>query len=121
MGFVYYPLDATTKTARNGDIAMAEYINRFDTIDEINKVIFDYLKDNTISCSLAAGVTANIRDTIISTIPAADVVEVVKCKDCKNRPDIGTKTKGMVWCRKFCTEVHPNGYCNYGERRTDNV
>ncbi len=47
----------------------------------------------------------------------ADVAEVVRCKGCEYCPDIGTKTKGMVWCRKFRTEVHPNGFCSYGERK----
>ncbi len=54
---------------------------------------------------------------ILDRIPTADVVEVVRCKDCKHSPDIKTKTKGMVWCRKFRTEVRPNGFCSYGERR----
>lgn len=49
--------------------------------------------------------------------PTADVVEVTRCKDCKHCPDLKTKTKGMVWCRRFRTEVCPNGYCSYGERK----
>lgn len=34
-----------------------------------------------------------------------------RCGDCKNSPDIGTKTKGMRWCRRFRGEVKQDGYC----------
>jgi hypothetical protein len=50
-------------------------------------------------------------------VPTADVVEVVRCKDCKSNPNIKTLTKGMFWCRKFRAEVHPNDFCSYGERK----
>lgn len=52
--------------------------------------------------------------------PAADAVAVVRCCRCVNNPQIGTKTKGMVWCRKFSSEVRPDDFCSYGERREDN-
>ena len=54
-------------------------------------------------------------------LPAVDAVEVVRCKDCVNNPRISTKTKGMVWCRKFRSEVRPNDFCSYGERREENA
>ena len=44
----------------------------------------------------------------------ADFLEVVRCKDCEKNPEIGTQTKGMVWCRRFRKEVHPHGFCSYG-------
>ena len=53
----------------------------------------------------------------LSKIPEADVVEVVRCKDCKSNPNIKTLTKGILWCRKFRAEVHPNDFCSYGERK----
>lgn len=55
---------------------MAEYIKRSDVIDKMNEVAFEYLEDNSIQCSLAAGVVIDIRDTIVEAIPAADVAEV---------------------------------------------
>lgn len=48
--------------------------------------------------------------------PAVDAVDVVRCSQCVNNPRIGTRTKGMVWCRKFRSEVSPGGFCSYGER-----
>lgn len=52
----------------------------------------------------------------IREVPAVDAVEVVRCFQCVNNPRIDTRTKGMVWCRKFRSEVSPNGFCSYGER-----
>lgn len=50
-----------------------------------------------------------------------DFVEVVRCRYCVNNPRISTKTKGMVWCRKFRSEVRPDDFCSYGERREENA
>jgi hypothetical protein len=53
---------------------------------------------------------------MIEDAPAADVVEVVRCKDCKENPNY-IRAKGMVWCRKFRADVNEYGFCSYGERR----
>lgn len=57
---------------------------------------------------------------VIDSIPAADVVEVVRCEDCSYNPNLNTRTKGMVWCRKFRSELDPTDYCSYGERSKEN-
>ena len=44
-------------------------------------------------------------------VPTADVVEVVRCKDCRHRQGFACDYSA-VW-------VQPNGYCQYGERRDD--
>ena len=56
----------------------------------------------------------------ILDIPAADVVEVVRCKDCKYRK---TEDCAMFYeCN--CGEQHTwetdNDFCSYGKRRADN-
>lgn len=56
--------------------------------------------------------------TEIEYAPTADVVEVVRCKDCKHfGRDMG---HGKHDCKKYempyCLE---NDYCSYGERRTE--
>lgn len=62
----------------------------------------------------------------LDSIPTADVVEVVYCKDCKHY------NKDNKWCDhpqmdyyEECDgqwlEVKPNDYCSYGERTADNV
>ena len=53
--------------------------------------------------------------------PAADVAEVVRCKDCKHK--VRTDANGIV----ICSEEHgmycptENDFCSYGERRDDDV
>jgi hypothetical protein len=46
-------------------------------------------------------------------IPAADVVEVVRCKDCVN----STRHDGYsCYCNYFLDYVSLNGFCSYGEK-----
>lgn len=51
----------------------------------------------------------------VSKIPTADVVEVVRCKDCT----FCVIHKGVPFCIKWRTfpEVTLDDYCSYGERR----
>ena len=55
---------------------MARYIDENKLVDKLDKLVAEYLKDNSIQCSLAAGVTADIRDTVLNEIPTADVAPV---------------------------------------------
>lgn len=52
-------------------------------------------------------------------IPAADVVEVVRCKDCKFH-EVNVLNCGMEWCKKFSRITYFNDYCSYGERKDSN-
>lgn len=54
----------------------------------------------------------------IEDAPTADVVEVVRCKDCKERevcPDT------LLWCNQMERLVPPNGFCHCGERIEENA
>lgn len=55
-----------------------------------------------------------IRATI-ETLPSADVVEVVRCKDCKHR-SIEEKDTYYHWCNELNWGVTENDYCSLGER-----
>lgn len=46
---------------------------------------------------------------VYESAPAADVVEVVRCKDCKHRFNYG-----------ICAYRGDNWFCGYGERRANN-
>lgn len=50
----------------------------------------------------------------IEDLLPADVVEVVRCKDCKKFQT------NHHWCGFFKTDIDPDEFCSYGERRTDN-
>lgn len=45
--------------------------------------------------------------------PTADVVEVVRCKDCEFR----VLTQNGFMCRINAVVTSDNGYCNYGKRK----
>ncbi len=80
--------------------------------------VFDQNLDVLVSLS-------DVRKSLQMT-PTADVVEVVRCKDCKYRPtsglphqscpmwDNGNDFLGAYW------KGNDDGFCNYGERRKDN-
>ena len=53
--------------------------------------------------------------------PTADVVEVVRCKDCVHCADDWNGNQPMFTCDiSMCHEsVEPSGYCFCGERRED--
>ena len=54
---------------------------------------------------------------LIEDAPAVDAVEVVRCKDCRHI----TVERGLCFCNvweKF-NGMGYEGFCNYGERRTD--
>lgn len=49
--------------------------------------------------------------------PDADWAEVVRCKDCKyNR---NPPSAGNALCDNFYGMTDQNGFCHFGERRTD--
>lgn len=55
----------------------------------------------------------------IRNAPAADVAEVVRCKDCKHK--LRTVANGVVICREKHGMVRPSldDFCSYGEYQTN--
>ena len=49
-------------------------------------------------------------DDLIENAPTVDAVEVVRCKDCKNRPCNRV-------CKIFKRQMGDDCYCFYGERK----
>lgn len=54
-----------------------EFIRRSDAMNKINDIAAEFLKDHSIQCDIAAGIAVGIKNDVIKTLPAADVVEVV--------------------------------------------
>lgn len=100
---------------------MAEYIERERLLRRFN--IDDMMNVNGTLISLR-----DARETI-SNFPAADVVEVVRCKDCKHyAPEIeycGIHSHFVTRNGDFCypdessewKTFSPEDYCSQGERR----
>ena len=49
-------------------------------------------------------------------IPAADVAEVVRCKDCQYYQDAKINKKGFLICPVSGMEITETDYCSYGTR-----
>lgn len=82
---------------------MARYI---DT-DEFEKRIKPYDTDDHMDKALY-----NFAHNKMMDSPTADVVEVVRCKDCKYFD------QAEKYCCDFLT-AEEDGFCRWGERRTD--
>jgi hypothetical protein len=91
---------------------MAEYIDR--------EKILKYIEENNTADEWILGqYNADWIYSFIESQPTADVVEVVRCKDCKysigEHPFLSEKL-----CIFHEVSVPVNYYCASGERRTDN-
>ena len=89
-----------------GSKSMSEYIKREDAIGALLDKYVDY---------------AGLVDSIES-VPSADVVEVVRCKDCKYYREYVSNRGSALMC--FCPccisgqgKKKPTDYCSYGERK----
>ena len=88
---------------------MSKYINADDVYDGMRKHRFE-AKYITIG-------------EFIDHLPSADVVEVVRCKDCKYYTDYMAYTKNFK--SHYCSggfvdsnmALHPDDFCSYGERK----
>ena len=53
---------------------------------------------------------------MLDLIPAADVVEVVRCGQCKHATE-DIIVEGVCYCHKIQQGMFLDGFCSYGERR----
>lgn len=82
---------------------MAEYINREELLESIrNGVGTDLQKLFAALC--------------VRTAKNTDVVDVVRCKDCKNRDTEGCPFM-VLDCGELVGETEDNDFCSKGERR----
>lgn len=92
---------------------MAEYIKREAAIKAIENADYTAISSDADDCK------ADYLREIIESVPAADVVPVVRCKDCIHY-DLGV-------CLKIYSDGNaqkdswqsrnPNDFCSYGERK----
>lgn len=98
---------------------MKEYIEREWLVNEALAVL-DFRKQHYTDKNRIADAEATV-EWLKYYAPAADVVEVVRCKDCKYiRPIVNEYTHDVtgLWCSLFDIEnVAENHFCSYGERR----
>lgn len=91
------------------------YIEREALINEINL----QKKSSKTSYPKRSFVVGDVL-TCIYTAPAADVAEVVRCKECKYRME-STGAGNSLCERKMLGLVRPDDFCSYGERKGRNA
>lgn len=106
-------------------------MTEYRDITSLKKQIADFKKSvNSPNSDYMTGYVSALSATegIIAGLPTADVVEVVRCKDCKHRGDYGCPIyheTEVEWDDDGYTEcetiIHDNttddSFCSYGERR----
>ena len=92
---------------------MKEYIERKALIDKIFPI--GMIDDGRYA------IPAKAVKTAIDNAPAADVVEVVRCRDCKNYREYRFKNEPTGWgkCTAIAMDIDlaANDFCCYGERK----
>lgn len=90
---------------------MADYIRREDALFALRKA---ERGGSMTALTRLERAYAEIRE-----LPAADVAEVVRCKDCKHK--LRTVANGVVICREKHGMVRPSldDFCSYGEYQTN--
>ena len=96
---------------------MAEYINRENIISALKNVLKKH--ENEVNSMAYFAFTVFIG--LIKEAPTADVVEVVRCKDCKH---FKPQNQSVHWSptkrycmRKAATRVNEDDFCSYGKKK----
>ena len=94
-----------------------EYISREKMIADI---------ENAIKKGGMGAVIGEEMKRYVLRQPAADVAEVVRCKDCESCRELNRKNadennyvEGVLWCTSLDWGVWPDDFCSNGERREE--
>lgn len=96
------------ESLEEGGLTMSDFISRDAVLAEIDKRFDESPVEDTNAWMLGR--------RIVRQFPAADVVEVVRCKDCKSAQH--DDLFGSLWCDGY--HVDADFYCANGKRRADN-
>ena len=109
-----------------------EYIERGAAVDELRrrtKMIGELIAMECDSDLLkkVLNIYYNAREEaakVIEEVPAADVVKVVRCKDCKLFEELHYENEGeppriKMVCRLFKRQMYSDDFCSYGEKREE--
>ena len=95
---------------------MAEYIERAALYQELHNAGGCDAPKNSWADGWDQGINEAIR--LLNNAPTADVVEVVRCKDCEHSYFV--KSCSKYECKKGCgTLKYSNDFCNYGVAKMD--
>ena len=96
---------------------MSDYIKKSDAIEALGERPLNWTDSES---EIQEVFDYDMHLNAIKAIPSADVVEVVRCKDCKRGKPYSDK---QLECNALGLGglKFPNDYCSYGERRSDEV
>ena len=83
----------------------------------------EYIKRDTVIRAVMAAKWVDGSDgamamEIVASLPAADVVPVVRCKDCKYAYiNSFSAASGVVFCSSNMKAMQEDDFCSYGERK----
>ena len=100
---------------------MSDYISRQAAVEALEKATCSECTYNcpdpySKKCGAIDKYSAGIR--IINSLTSADVMEVIRCKDCKHFATIN-EPYDETFCRLCFMNKSEMGYCDKAERRTD--
>ena len=99
---------------------MAEYIEREKLYKRISDIRIYASVARQSGKDLAGELLKFYREGVLKAIadaPAADVVEVVRCKDCKHLRNWHPMLYCAVW--RIVHGMGENGFCGYAERKEE--
>ena len=95
-------------------------MSRYIDADSLKKRMLAVFEDDGIGVVLNGYWSSKLVREIIDEQPTADVVEVVRCKDCKFRKiEFGWNGKKYKMCANTDYPTDDDAYCSYAERRED--
>ena len=90
-----------------------EYIEREAAIQYFKKRSKSFVGHEPVPPALVIMGCANEVDAI----PAADVAEVVRCKDCVHYDNGENDSEAWEYCKVLAKDAYDNFYCKLGKRR----
>lgn len=97
---------------------MAEYIDREAVKEMVQKHrCLGCTNEKSLDCPLCQ---LHRLFADIGKIPTADVVEIVRCRDCVHRDPEDKKCDGAFQARGGIFQMDDDDFCSYGERRKEN-
>lgn len=94
---------------------MAEYINRKAAISRIKQYCMDAIDGGRYSLDAVDDGIDLVNG--IKALPVADVVPVVRCKDCKYFDSDDNWLDKWEYCKKNCIDVSDDWFCKSGMRK----
>ena len=97
---------------------MTDYIKRDALLEARELAICAYENAGVFNADAIRNHLKPLLDAAVDT-PAADVAEVVRCKDCEYLVNTTINANGFLICDISDMEIAPDDFCSYGERREE--